>query len=259
MGRDDGNARLLLPGDEFLRSCMGDLNGKDRAHGGPHRFQRERIGRFADKNDAGGAGRVSRPDDRSKIARIAHAVERHPRLSILRPDIPELCPARFENADHHLRIVATRDRGDHLLADFEHQAAGRYGLCSHLLDQRLALGCLGVDERADCPAELDRVDDELQPFSHEGAALFTRLLVRQRLDVFNDRIGKRGDFLHLPNPAGAAIVEFVHFGTQREKREVESARPGVLPSRPASRMTSSPDSTTPPAPRIVSRINSWIE
>src|SRR5690606_36938354 len=100
---------------------------------------------------------------------------------------------------------------------------------------------------ADFPAEIERVDDQLQPLGHEGVVLIAEFLQRQRLDVLHQRIGQAGDFL---DPADrAASFMFAHLATHLEKSEVESARPADF-----SRMISSPDSTVPPMPAKVSRI-----
>jgi hypothetical protein len=165
--------------------------------------------------------------------------------------------ALLEDADHHLRIVAPGDRRDHLLADLEDEPALRHRLGRHLFDLRLSLGRLGIDECLDLPTEIERIDHQFQPFRHEGMRLVAMLLLGKRTDILDDRIGEAGDLLHLANARRAVIASlFVHFGTQRLKSEVESALPGLAPSRPPSRMMSSPDSTRPPRPRIVSRISS---
>ncbi|MCY1234218.1 hypothetical protein D9M72_467920 [compost metagenome] len=125
---------------------------------------------------------------------------------------------------------------------------------------RLALGRLGIDQRLDLPAEIERVDHQLQAFGHEGPRLVAMLLLCQRADILDDRVGEARDLLYLTHTTGAVFASVVrHCGTQRLKREVESALPGSRPSSPPSRMMSSPDSTRPPRPRIVSRISSWIE
>ncbi|MNL41702.1 hypothetical protein D3C87_1641240 [compost metagenome] len=166
----------------------------------------------------------------------------------------------FENADNHLRIVATGNRREDLFGNFQNKATICHRAGGGLLDQWLALGGLGINESADFPSEFQRVYDELQAFGHEDPGRFAVLLVGKRLDILDDRVGERGNFLHLPDLAGTRLSEFVcHWETQRLKSEVDRARPRALPSIPVSRMTSSPDSTVPPAPRIVSRISSWME
>ncbi len=161
-----------------------------------------------------------------------------------------------EDADHHLRIVATGDGDQHLFRNFEHRAAGGDRARGDLFHRRIAAPGLGEDQRPDRPAKIERVDDQLQSLGHEGVLLVAKFLLRQRLDVLDQRVGEAGDFLHLPRCAG---VPLVHSGlpgiqaTQRENSEVESARPADF-----SRMISSPDSTLPPMPAKVSRIKAWM-
>ena len=150
--------------------------------------------------------------------------------------------------------------GEHLLADFEHQAAGGDGARRRLLDQRLALAGLGIDQRLDLPAGFKRIEHQFQPLGHEGAARFPILFLGERLDILDDRIGERGDLLHLPRTARAIMVfGITHHFVQRLKRDVESARAAWSAMVGCSRMISSPDSTRPPMPRIVSIINSCME
>src|SRR5690606_1132727 len=98
--------------------------------------------------------------------------------------------------------------------------------------------------------KIQRIDDELQPFGKERVLLVAEFLLRQRADVLDDRVGEAGDFLHL---ADAPDFIAAHLATQRENKEVESARPADF-----SRITSSPDSIRPPMPANVSRISAWI-
>ena len=258
MGRDDRHACALLPGEKIGRTGLDQRHGEDRAHGGTHGFHREGIGALANEDDTARAGRIGRADDRAEIARVAHAVERHIGLAVCGPEVAQVRPALRKDADDHLRIVAPRDRGEHLLADLQHQTAAGHRLRRALHDLRLVLDVLGIDQRSDLEAELQRVDDELQAFGHEAFRLVAVLLVGERLDVLDDRVRKARDFLHLTD-AAAPVMFLAHALIHRLKREVESARPACLPSVPLSRMTSSPDSTVPPAPRIVSRISSWME
>ncbi len=141
MRGDDGNARVPLPCNEFFRGGAATgtaktepmvartVSSENGSVVSPTRMTRKRR-------------RVGRADDRAEIAGIADAVERYPRFALPGVNVPKRLPAAFEDADHHLRIVAPGDRGDHLLADFEHQSAGSDGLGGHLLDQRLSLAAL---------------------------------------------------------------------------------------------------------------------
>ena len=250
MGAGDEARKILAPGKEFLRRRTGDRNGEDRTHGGPHGFHRERVGGLADQDQALRADRVDGADDGAEIAGVADAIERHPDIVAGRADIFQRQIFLGEHADHHLRIVAPRDRRQHLLADFEHQPAGRDGARGDLLDRRIADAGLGEHQRLDRPAEIERVDDQLQSFGEKGVLLVAKFLQRQRLDVLDQRVGEAGDLLDLARRAGARRV---HAATQRENSDVDSARPADF-----SRMTSSPDSTTPPMPAKVSRISAWI-
>ena len=63
----------------------------------------------------------------------------------------------------------------------------------------------GEDQRPDRPAEIERVDDQLQPLGHEGVLLVAEFLQRQRLDVLDQRIGEAGDFLDLARRAVGAL------------------------------------------------------
>src|SRR5690606_8226602 len=103
------------------------------------------------------------------------------------------------------------------------------------------------DQRAYGPAEVERVDDELEPLGHEGVLLVAELLQRKRLDVLDDRVGEAGHFLDLARRTCCTVSG--HEAIQREKSEVESARPADC-----SRMMSSPDSTVPPMPAKLSRM-----
>ena len=164
-----------------------------------------------------------------------------------------------EDADDRLRIVAPGDGGQHLLRHFEHRAAGGDRARRDLFDRRVAARRLGEDQRPDRPAEVERVDDQLQPLGHEGVLLVAEFLQRQRLDVLDQRIGEAGDFLDLARRAAGALPAHGvslfggHAAIQRENSEVDSARPADF-----SRMISSPDSTVPPMPAKVSRISAWM-
>src|SRR5690606_38514264 len=152
---------------------------------------------------------------------------------------------------HRLRIVAPGDGGEHLLRYFEHGAAGSDSAGGGLLRCRVAARRLGEDQRPDRPAEVERVDDELQPLGHEGMLLVAEFLQRQRLDFLDQRVGEAGDFLDLARRSAGALP--AHAATHRENSEVDSARPTDF-----SRMISSPDSTAPPMPAKVSRISAWM-
>ncbi len=89
MGRDHLNAGRSLPADEVLRIRPRDRYGENGTHGCPHGLERKGIGGFADQDDPGSAGRVGGADDGAEIARVAHAVERHIGLALLRMNIPE--------------------------------------------------------------------------------------------------------------------------------------------------------------------------
>ena len=251
MGPGQQSGEPLSPVQECVDARLHQRHGEDRAHGGAHGFQREGVGGVADEDDASGAHGVGGADDRAEIARIAHAVEADPDIAAFRPDGLQRQETLREHADDDLRIVAPRDGRKHLLRHFEHGTAGCNGACGHLLHRRVADCRLGEDQRSDRPAEIERVDDELQPFRHEGVLLVAEFLQRQRLDVLHQRIGQAGDFLDLPH---AACLALAHAATHRENSEVESARPAAF-----SRMMSSPDSTVPPMPAKVSRISAWME
>ena len=251
MGSGDQPGKALAPGQEGFLRGLGDRHGEDRAHRRAHRFQRERIGGFPDQDHALRADRVGGADDGSEIAGIAHAVERHPDVAPVGPDVLQRHESLREHADDRLRIVAPGDGGQHLLRHFEHRAARRDRARRHLFHRRVAARRLGEDQRHDRPAEVERVDDELQPLGHEGVLLVAEFLQRQRLDVLDQRIGEAGDFLDLARRAAGALP--AHGAIQREKSEVDSARPADF-----SRMISSPDSTVPPMPANVSRISAWM-
>ncbi len=205
MGSGDHSGEALPPRQKgFLRS-PGDGHGEDRAHRGAHRFQRERIGGFPDQDHALCADGVGGADDRAQIARIAHAVERHPDVALGRTDVLQRYKSLREDADDRLRIVAPRDGGQHLLRHFEHRAARCDRPRRHLLDGRVGLRRLGEDQRQDRPAKVERVDDELQPLGHEGVLLVAEFLQRQRLDILDQRIGEAGDFLDLARRAAGAL------------------------------------------------------
>ena len=235
-----------------LRRGLGDRHGEDRAHRGAHRFQRERIGRLADQDDALGADGIDGADDGAEIAGIAHPVERHPDVVVRRPDVAQAASGAAAKTPTTTCGLSRRVI-----------AASTFSLTSSTVPPAatvraatfstggIAARRLGEDQRADRPAEVERVDDQLQALGHEGVLLVAELLQRQRLDVLDQRIGEAGDFLDLARRAAGAM--FAHAAIQREKSEVESARPADF-----SRMTSSPDSTVPPMPAKVSRISAWM-
>ena len=125
VGAGDEPGKFLPPGKELRRRRSRNRNGEDRTHRGPHRLQRERVGGLADQDQPLGADRVDGADDGAEIAGVADTIERHPDIVAGRADVFQRQIFLGEHADHHLRIVAPRDRRQHLLADFEHQPAGR--------------------------------------------------------------------------------------------------------------------------------------
>ena len=99
--------------------------------------------------------------------------------------------ALLEDADDHLRIVAPGDRASTFSLTSSTVPPAATVRAATFSTAALPRAGLGEDQRADRPAEFERVDDELQPFGDEGVLLVAELLQRQRLDVL-DRADWRG-------------------------------------------------------------------
>ena len=98
-----------------------------------------------------------------------------------------------------MRVFAAGDGSQHLFRDFQYSAAGGNRARCDFFDGRVAAPGFGEDQCPDRPAEIERIDDQLQAFGHEGVLLVAEFLERQRLDVLDQRIGEAGDFLDLAN------------------------------------------------------------
>ena len=130
-----------------------------------------------------------------------------------------------EDADHHLRIVAPGDGRQHLFADFQHRPPAATVRAATFSTAGLPRAGLGEDQRPDRPAEIERVDDQLQSFGHEGVLLVAEFLQRQRLDVLDQRVGEAGDFLDLAGRAGAPVVVHVGHPARKQRGRKRPARP----------------------------------
>ncbi len=205
----------------------------------------------ADQDDAPCADRVDGADHGAEIAGVAHPVERHPDLVAARMNVLQRQVTLGEHADHHLRVVAPRDRRQHLFADLPAPVppaatvrAATFSTAG-LPSADLANTSVLIDQPSSSASMTS-----FSPSAMKGVLLVAEFLQRQRLDVLDQRIGEAGDLLDLARRAGAVLA---HAATQRENSEVDSARPADF-----SRMTSSPDSTVPPMPANASRISAWI-
>ena len=225
MRADDQSGKAVAPGEEGVLGGLGHRHGEDRAHRRPHRLDRERIGGFPDQDDAARADSVDGADDGAEVAGVANPVERHPDVAIAGAQLLQREELLGEDADHHLRIVAARDRHQHLLGNLEHGAAGRNGSGGNLFHRRIAAPRLGEDERADRPAEVEGVDDQLEPLGHEGILLVAEFLQRQRLDVLDQRIGEACDLLHLADDARIVVSVHLRPPSARTARSIVPGRP----------------------------------
>jgi hypothetical protein len=171
---------------------------KDRPHRCANSFHGERVCRVPDQNDTLRANGVGGAYDRADVAGVAGPVERDPDIVALGPDRRWRGPALFEDSHDHLRIVAPGDGAKHL---FRHdqdirpacKTAGR-----QCLDSLVALAGLRIDQRANGPAIVHRVDHEFHTLGDEGSGLVAMPLLLQKADILDDRVGEAGDFLHAP-------------------------------------------------------------
>ncbi len=244
--------KTFPPGEERFFARPHDGHGENGAHRGPDRLEGKRVGAVAHEDDTLCAHCVHGAQNGAQIAGIADPVERHPDLAGggfygFKPHCLLL-----ENTDNHLRIVTFGDGRQHLFADDENKTAGCDGARGQPLHRLIAAPRFGIEKRADRPAGIERVDHQLLSLGNEGVFAVAILLLRQRANVLDDRIGEAGDFLHLTRPAPLVVMS-AHDATQRENSEVDRARPADF-----SRMISSPDSTRPPSPANVSRIRAWM-
>ncbi len=102
------------PGREALRADAGQRHVEDRAHAGAHRLVRIGIAAGADQHDAAGAHGIGGADDGAEVARIAHALQRHPHGIVghgLRRRLGR--PALLEHAEHGLRVVLGGELAEH--------------------------------------------------------------------------------------------------------------------------------------------------
>ena len=90
-------------------------------------------------------------------------------------------PLLLEDANDHLRIVASRNAGQNFLADLQNQTAARNCSGCDLFDQRFSLRSLRINQGADFPSQLDRINDQLEAFSKESPAFFALLFGGQSL------------------------------------------------------------------------------
>ncbi len=179
------------------------------------------------KDDALGADGVDGTDDRAEITGIAHAVERHPDVAIpsgrtvLQRQPISARTRRRQLCGLSRRVMAVR----HFLATLPARCR-RKRRCGRRSSQ--PQGCrapeFAKDQRPDRPAEVERVDDELQPLGHESVLLIAEFLQRQRLDVLDQRVGKAGDLLDLARRAAGGVARSCTRPNARTARS-DSARP----------------------------------
>ena len=171
MGADHRSRPAARERLEFGEARPGERHVEDRAHGRAHRLDRERVDRVADQDHALGADRVGGAHDGAEIAGVAHRLERHP--DVARPG-PESLGRRqplLEHAEHGLRVVApailasTASLTEITLPPRATRSRARAARPA----ARSATPCR-MHQRADRPAGIERVGDELQPLGDEEPA-----------------------------------------------------------------------------------------
>ncbi len=199
MRANEKTRKAFAPVQKLGFRCLIERHREHRAHGGAHSFQRIGVGGVADQDDALGTNRIGGADNCTQVSRIAHAIKRDINIVAFRLEVCKLLILLFENANHHLRIIAAGDCRHDLFSHFEHQSALGEGACCNLLDHLVALARLGKHERLDAPVLLKSIDDELKPFCQKNALLIAIFFQCKRTQIFDNRIGKACDFLHLPH------------------------------------------------------------
>ena len=164
--------------------------------------------------DARRADRVDGADDGAEIAGIAHRVERHPDVAGLRLDRRRPAVSRCSKTPTTIcglsrRVILASTVS---LTSSTVPPRGVRGR-REPRDQRLPGDAARVDQRADRPAGLERVDDELQPLGDEQPARLAVLLSASAL-------------MSLTSGLARLVISLTAPGARRPRRVTHGATSG---------------------------------